>query len=103
MKFLVIKISQWKWAKDNPKRFFKVAIVFLAFSLIATIILETWVLEKPKTSPLFPSLYNKSEKVIQRQEQKDGQLKGIFEELKIFEYKRERGLLTSDDLSLIHI
>lgn len=97
MNFLIRKISQWKWAKENPKKTYIYAMVLFVSLFVINFILEIFVFEQPKKSTLFPMLYTKSDKVIQQQKDKDEQLKIIHEELKGLQFKRENGLLNTND------
>lgn len=86
-----------KWAVENPKKFYKYAVIFLFLLVIINIYLEVFVYSKSKTIFGLPSFYKNSSAVIRNTENKQKRLDEISKEVQVLKNKREQGLLTPND------
>ncbi|GIJ95365.1 hypothetical protein CAPN002_25830 [Capnocytophaga stomatis] len=94
-------VKKWKWARENPKKFYFYSIGILFTLLILNVALEILYNNKKTDKNFLLPLYKKSETIIKkeekREEDKQKRMVKIIKELEILKEKREDGSLTSND------
>ncbi|MDO4881134.1 MAG: hypothetical protein Q3983_07625 [Capnocytophaga sp.] len=88
-----------KWAIANPKSFYKYAmgILIITFVINMTFSVLSYNKNKDNKNYIIPMLYQQTDQVIKKQEEKEKKIELINEELKGFKVKRDNGILSSAD------
>ena len=88
-----------QWAIANPKSFYKYAMGGLILSFVINMIFSILSYNENKNTKnyIIQMLYNQTDQVIKKQEEKEKKIELINEELKGFKIKRDNGNLSTAD------
>lgn len=95
---IIKKISPqtWQWMEKNPKKVFKSAVITIIFSLILSVIIEVY-FPFQSQKLLTPQFFSHSENIGQDMHETSRQMNAIVSELKDFQKKEQKGMLTQED------